>query len=171
MSKKKKHSSTVAQQESSAENSGQVKKELEEQKNKLLRTLADFDNYKKRAAADRQEFAKFANQTLITDLLPVLDGFERAISAANAHKDICEGLGLIKRQLEGVFNKYGVKEVEALGKPYDANFHQAMAQQEDDGPEGIVIQEMQKGYTLHGRLIRPAMVIVSKKSEASSSKS
>jgi len=133
--------------------------------------LADFDNFKKRSATDRQQFTHFANQSLITELLPVLDGFGRALEAAKESRDICEGLSLIKKQFESIFTKHGVKEVEALGKPYDANFHQAMAQKEADGPEGIVLEEMLKGYTLNDRLIRPAMVIVSKKLEAQNSKS
>ena len=74
-----------------------------------------------------------------------------------------KGLALIKRQLEDVLKKHGVAEIEAIGKPYDANLHEAILQKEHSGPEGIILEEMQKGYTLHGRVIRPSMVIVSKK--------
>jgi molecular chaperone GrpE len=141
---------------------------LEESKHKLLRALADFDNYKKRAAFDREQFVQFANENLISDLLPMVDGFTRAIDAAEKAKasdEMIKGLALIKRQFEDVLKKHGVMEIEALGKPYDPNLHEAILQKEHSGPEGMIIEEMQKGYTLHGRVIRPSMVIVSKKGE------
>jgi molecular chaperone GrpE len=139
--------------------------ELEETKSRLLRALADFDNYKKRMALEREQFVQYANEAIITDLLPILDGFTRALDAAekaNAGEDLIKGIALIKRQCEDVLKKHGVTEIEALGKPYDPNVHEAILQKEHAGPEGIVIEEMQKGYTLHGRVIRPSMVIVSK---------
>ena len=142
------------------------KEELQETKNRLLRTLADFDNYKKRAAVEKAQFVQFANENLIQELLPILDGFSRASEAAqkvNAGEEMLKGLDLIKKQLQDVLKKHGVEEIDAAGKAYDPNFHQAMIQQEYDGPEGMILQEMLKGYTLRGRLIRPAMVIVSKK--------
>lgn len=143
-----------------------LKEELEEQKGRLLRALADFDNYKKRAAIEREQFVQFANEGLLTDLLPVIDGFARAMDAAEkikAGEEMIKGLALIKKQFEDAVKKHGVEEIEALGKPYDANVHEAILQKEHEGPEGIIIEEMQKGYTLHGRVIRPSMVIVSKK--------
>jgi len=139
---------------------------LEESKNKLLRALADFDNYKKRAAFEREQFVQFANENLISDLLPMVDGFTRAIDAAEKAKasdEMIKGLALIKRQFEDVLKKHGLMEIEALSKPYDPNLHEAILQKEHSGPEGIIIEEMQKGYTLNGRVIRPSMVIVSKK--------
>lgn len=145
-----------------------AKEELEETKNRLLRALADFDNYKKRSAIEREQFVQFANETLITKLLPVIDGFGRAMEAAakiKAGGEMIKGLALIKRQLEDVLKKHGVVEIEAFGKPYDPNLHEAILNKEDKGPEGVIIEEMQKGYTLHGRVIRPSMVIVSKKGE------
>lgn len=149
-----------------------LKEQVEENKNKLLRALADFDNYKKRMAQDQKQFIQFANEGIITELLPVVDGFARAMDAAakiNAGEEMAKGLALIKKQLEDVLKKHGVKEIEALNKPYDANVHEAIMQKEHDGPEGIIIEEMQKGYTLHGRVIRPSMVIVSKKGPSTSS--
>jgi len=141
-----------------------LQEELAETKNRLLRALADFDNYKKRAAIDREQFVQFANESLIAEILPIIDGFARAMEAAGkikAGEEMIKGLALIKRQLEDVLKKHGVEEIEALGKPYDANLHEAILQREREGPEGIIIEEMQKGYTLHGRVIRPSMVIVS----------
>jgi len=143
-----------------------LKEQLEEQKNKLLRTLADFDNYKKRVAFEKEQFVQFANESLITELLPVIDGFSRALEIAEkvkAQEEMIKGLALIKKQFEDVLKKHGVAEIEALGKPYDPNLHEAILQKEHQGPEGIIIEEMQKGYILHGRVIRPSMVIVSKK--------
>ena len=145
-----------------------LKEELAEGKNKLLRALADFDNYKKRMVIEREQFVQFANETLISETLPILDGFVRALEAAakmKAGEEMVKGLALIKRQLEDVLKKHGVLEIEALGKAYDANLHEAILQKEDKGPEGIILEEMQKGYTLHGRVIRPSMVIISKKGE------
>jgi molecular chaperone GrpE len=143
-----------------------LKEQMAEQKNQLLRALADFDNYKKRVAIEREQFIQFANESIISEILPVIDGFSRAMDAAEkikAGEDMTKGLALIKRQLEDVLKKHGVEEIEAAGKPYDANLHEAILQKEHDGPEGIIIEEMQKGYSLHGRVIRPSMVIVSKK--------
>jgi molecular chaperone GrpE len=135
--------------------------ELTETKNRLLRALADFDNFKKRSQFERDQFVQFANEGLVNELLPVLDGFGRAMEHV-ASEEAAKGLALIKRQLEDALRKHGVAEIEALGKPYDANFHEAIMQKESDGPEGVIIEEMQKGYTLHGRVIRPSMVIVAK---------
>ncbi len=143
-----------------------LKQQLEEDKNRLLRALADFDNYKKRSALEKEQFTRFANETLISELLPILDGFGRALDAAkkiNASEEMMKGLALIQKQLEDVLKKHGAQKVEALSKPYDPHFHEAIMQKEDAGPEGIIIEEVQKGYTLHGKLIRPSMVIVSKK--------
>lgn len=143
-----------------------LKEQLEEKNNRLLRALADFDNYKKRSAIDRDQFVQFANEMLISELLPIIDGFNRAMEAGKKHKsgeDMMKGIALIRKQLEDVLIKHGVKEIEALGKLYDANLHEAILQKEHSGPEGVIIEEMQKGYTLHGRVIRPSMVIVSKK--------
>jgi len=148
-----------------------AKEALAESKNQLLRALADFDNYKKRAAIDREQFVQFANEALIAELLPIIDGFARAMEAAGKIKaggEMIKGLALIKRQLEDVLKKHGVAEIDALGKPYDANLHEAILQKEHEGPEGIIIEEMQKGYTLHGRVIRPSMVIISGKGNSKS---
>ncbi len=139
-------------------------KQIEDYKNKLLRALADFDNFKKRVAIEQDNFVQFANENLIKELLPALDNFERAFKTVKSHKDeFIKGMALVKKQLEDGLKKFGVTEIESLGKPYDPNFHEAIIQKESDKPENTVIEEMQKGYTLNGRLIRPSMVIVSKK--------
>jgi len=143
-----------------------VEQELEETKNRYLRCLADFDNYKKRTAAEREQFAQFANEAIVSDLLPIVDGLKRALDAAATAKmaeEMLKGIALVKKQFEDTLGKHGLKEIEAIGKPYDPNLHEAILQKEDSGPAGIVIEEMQKGYLFRGRVIRPAMVIVSKK--------
>ena len=144
-----------------------LKEQLAEQKNRLLRALADFDNFKKRVAADREQFIQFANESLITELLPIIDSFGRAFEAAEkmkAGEEMTKGLALIKKLLEDTLKKNGLAEIVSVGKPFDANFHEAIMQREDKGPEHVVLEEAQKGYTLGGKVIRPSMVIVSKKS-------
>lgn len=144
---------------------GKKSVEIDKLKNQLLRALADFDNFKKRTTQEREQFVKFANEGLITELLPVLDGFGRAFAAAEqmlAGSELAKGLALIKCQLEDVLKKNGVAEVVALDQSYDPTVHEAILQKESDRPEGIIIEEMQKGYTLNGKLIRPSMVIVAK---------
>lgn len=141
-----------------------MKKEIEDLKNKYLRALADLDNYKKRANIEKEEIAKFSNGSLIKELLPVLDGFEKAIEHAKSD-ELIKGIALIKKRIEDALAKFGVQEVEALGKKYDPNFHEAILIKESDKEPGIVIEQMQKGYLMFGRLIRPAMVIVSKEAK------
>lgn len=144
----------------------QKEKIIEEQKNKLLRALADFDNYKKRIAMERDDLIRFSNEALITSLLPIIDNFERSIDSANklnSSEELVKGLALIKRQFEDELSKFGVKKIEAVGQPFDPAYHEAVMQKEDkEKPDGVVLEEMQKGYTLHGKMIRPAMVIVNK---------
>ncbi|MBU0629528.1 MAG: nucleotide exchange factor GrpE [Candidatus Margulisbacteria bacterium] len=139
--------------------------ELDETKNRLLRCLADFDNFKKRSAVEREQFAQFANEAIVADLLPIVDGLGRALDAAakaQMNEELLKGVALVKKQLEDILGKHGLKEIEAMGKAYDPNFHEAILQKAADGPEGIVMEETQKGYLFRGRVIRPAMVIVSK---------
>ncbi|OGC04687.1 nucleotide exchange factor GrpE [candidate division WOR-1 bacterium RIFOXYA12_FULL_43_27] len=149
--------------------------ELDETKNRLLRALADFENYKKRVQNEKEALAKFANETLILDMLPILDNFGRALAEAEkqggpasplaqqgGHEEIIKGLLLVEKQMEDALKKFGVCEVEAEGKMFDPHFHEAIQKIESDKPENTIIEVMQKGYTLNGRLIRPAMVIISK---------
>jgi len=143
----------------------QKEQEIQAEKDKLLRALADLDNYKKRIAMEREEMVKFSNESLITAIIPALDGLQRASEATKKTEgtdEILKGIALIQKQLEDALDKFGVKRVETTGKTYDPHGMEAIMQKESDGPENMVLEEMQKGYTLHGRLIRPAMVIVSK---------
>lgn len=135
---------------------------------KLLRLSAEFENYKKRMQRQVEEYRKFANESLIKDLLSVVDNLERAMDASaqsQKESDQCmmQGLEMTLEEIRKVLKKYHVTPVEAMGKPFDPAFHEAVMQQPtDDCPDNTVIQEMQKGYMLHDRLIRPAMVVVSR---------
>jgi molecular chaperone GrpE len=139
---------------------------IEQEKNKYLRLLADFDNFKKRMALEQENLIQFANENLILALLPVLDGFERAVTTCKDKKiqeEFVKGILLIKRQMEDALKKFGVESIPSLDKPYDANLHEAIMQKKSKKPEGIIIEEVQKGFTIHGKVIKPSMVIVSKK--------
>jgi molecular chaperone GrpE len=136
---------------------------------RLLRTTADFDNFKKRAAREKIEAAQYANYSLIQKLLPVLDNFEMALAAAqNAKGDTLEslqsGVVMIQQQLKSALAETGLEEINAAGKPFDPNVHEAVSEQESaDIAEGHVLQQLRKGYKLKERLLRPATVIVAKK--------
>jgi molecular chaperone GrpE len=144
-------------------------KQIEDLKNKYLRSLADMENLRKRAAAEKEDIAKFSNESIIRELLPVLDGFGKAIDLSKSADtgELVKGVELVKKLIDGAFAKFGVAKVDAVGKKYDPNFHEAMFMKESDGEAGVVLEEVLSGYTLHGRLIRPAMVIVSKAKEMS----
>ncbi len=136
---------------------------------RLLRTTADLENFKKRATRERIETAQFAAAALIERLLPVLDHFEMAQAAAqNAGDDklssLQAGVAMIQQQLKTVLTEAGVEEIDAAGKPFDPTLHEAVSQREtSEIPEGQVFQQLRKGYKLRDRLLRPATVIVAKK--------
>jgi molecular chaperone GrpE len=142
-------------------------KERDELKDQLLRVMAETENFKKRAQRDQAQFLKRANESLVKDMLPVLDNLERALEAAQDNGEtsgVIEGLELIQRDFLKVLEKNGLEEVEAMGQPFDPEYHEAMMQQDDaEADENTVLCVYQKGYTFHDRLIRPAMVVVSKK--------
>ena len=138
-------------------------KELQE---KCLRIQADFDNARKRLEREKEDFIKFAQFNIIQDFLSVLDDFERAFASAKETKDIdklIEGLEMIGKDIYSLLNKYGVEEIEAEGKIFNPEFHEALMQEEtNDVPENTVISVLQKGYKLHNKVLRPARVKVSK---------
>lgn len=156
-----------------AEDTDSLKKSLEEEKAKAERYLsnwqraeADFDNYKKRIEQERSETARFANSLLVLNLLPILDDFERAfnsLSAKIAQLSWVDGIQLIHRKLRATLEAQGLSEIKAVGESFDPAVHEAVTQGE--GEEGKVIEELQKGYKLHDRVIRPALVVVGKGKE------
>lgn len=144
---------------------------LKEKDDQYLRLRADFENFKKRWVAEREEIIHFANEVLIISLLPVLDNFERAVDAIDSLgnfdkkvEDIFKGIALVHRHMLDTFIKLGLEEIEALGKPFDPVFHEAAMQRHDDKhPPGTIIEVLQKGYLLRGKVIRHSVIVVSKK--------
>jgi molecular chaperone GrpE len=136
--------------------------EVQEHKDRYLRTLAEMDNMRRRHERDRQDLLKFASEKLLQDLLPVLDSFEKATAAggAEAGNAIVEGIRMVHKQLTHVLETNGLKAVEAAGKTFDPNLHQAIQRIEGDVADETVKDEYQRGYALNGRLIRPSMVSV-----------
>jgi len=145
----------------------QLSAERDELKDRLLRQAAEMENYKKRAAREQADFLRRANEAMVKDILPVLDNLERALDHAQNGGDqdpLREGLSLIQQDLFKVLARHGLERVESLGQPFNPEFHEAMMQQEDpDQEENTVLTELQKGYLFQGRLLRPAMVVVSKR--------
>jgi molecular chaperone GrpE len=144
-------------------------KEFTELRGRLLYQQADFENFKKLKAKEKQEALKFGNETLVKELLPVIDNLERAIQHGCKTEDakaIVEGVQLTLNSFLKVLEKFGVTRVDALEKEFDPNVHEAIAQEtrEDKAP-GTVVTELQKGYIMDGRLLRPSMVTVAKNSE------
>jgi len=141
-----------------------LKEERDGLYDRLLRKQAEFDNYKKRIDRERSEFVQFASAELMKELLNVLDSFDRALQ--NTGGDI-RGFELIYKQLQDTMGRFGLKAIEAKGQPFDPNIHQAVATQPTDAVEdNMVVDEVRRGYTLNGRLLRPAMVTVSTKKES-----
>jgi molecular chaperone GrpE len=136
---------------------------------RLLRVTAEFDNFRKRAAREKEEAVRYANHKLLERLLPVLDSFDMAITAANSEEgrsseSLKQGIELVLQQLKSVLTESGLEEIEAHGKPFDPNLHEAISQVEtEDFEEGHVAQQVRKGYLLRDRLVRPSSVIVAKK--------
>jgi molecular chaperone GrpE len=135
----------------------------------LQRMAADFANYRKRTDAERVEFARFAKADLIAKLLDVLDAYDRALATVPEElkgSSWVEGMWLIERKLRQILEAEGLSSIDSLGQPFDPYLHEAVAHIESDKPEGTVINEHQKAYRLHDRVIRPAMVTVAKKKES-----
>ncbi|MCL4557953.1 MAG: nucleotide exchange factor GrpE [Deltaproteobacteria bacterium] len=137
-------------------------------KDKWLRAEADMDNYKKRIHKDRLEQLKYGYETLIRELLPVMDNLERAIEYSKKHSQadsLYEGVELTFKMLKRVVESFGVNTIETVGKMFDPSFHEGLGVEEADGYEdNIIIKEIEKGYIYNDRLLRPAKVIVGKKS-------
>lgn len=151
----------------------QLQQELEKQNEEVrnnyeryLRALAEADNIKKRAQRDREEYLKYANAALLKKVLPVVDDLERAIKLSNQSQDfggLYQGVAMIASSLNEILKGEGVEAIDCLGKPFDPQFHQPLTVEENDQyEENTVIEELQKGYIMRGRVIRPSLVKVSK---------
>jgi len=141
-------------------------KEVKEIHDRMLRLAADLENYKKRAAREKEELVKFSNEEVIKSILPFVDNLERAVDHSEKAREVeslVEGTKLTIQQLLQALNKFGLSPIESLGKPFDPTFHEAvMVVGTDQHQPNHVVEEFRKGYLLHDRLIRPAAVSVSK---------
>ena len=156
---------TVPPEQQEIEN---LKREKDELYDRLLRKQAEFENFRKRMEREKTEFAQFASADLMKDILNALDSFDLAIKNAAAETkgggNMLRGFELIYKQIQDTLTRFGLKPLEAKGKAFDPNFHQAVSTKPtNEVEENTVIDEMRKGYTLNGRLLRPAMVTVSVK--------
>ena len=142
----------------------EAEQKINELEDRFLRLTAESDNYRKRAAREKDEARQFANQSLIESLLPVLDNFQMALDAAkDADPSVREGVEMILGQLKGVLTDSGVEEIDALGEMFNPELHEAVSQQETTAAEeGCVVKQLRKGYRLRERLVRPASVVVAK---------
>ena len=128
---------------------------------KYLRLMADFQNFRRRTEKEKNDIYAFANEKIVSELLNVIDNFERALAMATEGDGFAEGMKLIFKQLQGVLEKSGVAEIEALGQDFDPNFHNAVMMEDSAEYEsGKVTEVLQKGYMLNNRVIRPSMVKV-----------
>ena len=145
-----------------------MEEQLAKAKDNWIRTAADFENFKKRAARERTEATQFANAALLQKLLPILDNFEMALTAAQSAQgdslgSLQSGVAMILQQLKTILTDSGLEEIDASGKPFDPTLHEAVSQQETAKvPENHVFQQIRKGYKLRDRLLRPAGVVVAK---------
>lgn len=146
----------------------QTKKEAEHMRERWLRAAADFENYKKRAAREREETVKYGNERLLKDFLPVMDDLELALDAAARVEDkqkaadqLMEGVRLVTKKFVSQLEKHGVATFESVGEPFDPNLHEAVQQEYGDMEAGKVVRQLQRGFKLNERLLRPSMVVVS----------
>lgn len=138
--------------------------ELAALKDQNLRLHAEFDNYRKRSEREATSFRKYAQENLIRELLPQIDNLERALAAAEGQDSLIDGLKMTLKGIHDVLARFGVSRVAAVGEPFDPNVHEAIAAQENsEVDDNTVLVEHQSGYMLHDRLIRPAMVVISKR--------
>lgn len=142
--------------------------QADEHYHRYLRAVADLDNFRKRATRDREEAIKYANEKLLSRLIPVLDSFEMALaSLEEAPPAVRDGVRMIYNQLLAALKESGLEPIDAAGQAFDPSLHEAVSMQETaEVPDGHVAQQLRKGYRLNGRLIRPASVVVARAPEA-----
>jgi len=155
----------VKERSLSSEEIEKLIQEKEEQYDRLLRTQADFDNYRKRVQKEQANLIRYGAEHALLEILPVVDNVERAVESARKHDDsnsqLREGVELILTQFLNVLEKLGVKPIETVGHPFDPNKHDALLRvHAPDSPEGSVLDEVRKGYYLHDKVLRPAQVTV-----------
>jgi len=152
--------------ETSVKDKGQIEAELKEANNRYLRLYAEFENYKKRVARDKEELIKYGNESLIYELLTVLDNLDMALkhSSDNISSGLVQGVEITYKELMKTLEKFGLAKIDAEGKAFDPLVHHAMSQMErDDLDENTVVEEYRRGYKLREKVLRPSLVAVSKK--------
>jgi molecular chaperone GrpE len=138
-----------------------LRQENQDLKNRYLRTLADFDNLRKRTEREKSDFFRYATAAVLKDILPILDNFDRALEHSVADDEFHKGIELIYKQLYDILYKHGLRPIDEVGVHFDPNFHEGVVREEDPTvPSHTVTMILQKGYFLHDRLLRPAMVKV-----------
>ena len=156
-----KEESTEAKEAKAEEKTAEKKEEDEDLNTRYMRLMADFQNFRRRTEKEKSDIYAFGNEKLVSDLLPVLDNMERALAAAPEGDKFAEGMELIYKQMVDVLKKNKVEEIEAEGKVFDPNLHNAVMRQAKEGAESdTIITVLQKGYTLNGKVVRPSTVIV-----------
>lgn len=155
--------SVLAQKQALEEEREALREERDELKDQYLRTRAEFDNYRKRLSREAEDNKKRANEALVHDLLPILDHLELALEhGGEGGEGLTEGVRMVHQQLRDVLSRHGLEIIESRGAPFDPNVHEALMQNpSEEVPEGHVLQTFQTGYSLAGRVIRPAKVVVS----------
>lgn len=162
-------SAPADQPEAATQELERLRQEAQAAKEQYLRAVAEFENTKKRLHREKEEFVKYAAEGVIRELLPVIDSLDQALVAVDKQSDpqaVIKGIHLIYRQLLGLLEKEGVKRIPSVGEPFDPHQHEAVAQVDVDAGNGVaegnVAEEIQVGYTMHGKVLRPAMVKVAK---------
>jgi len=170
----KRELNTEEESSEESENLDEYNESLAEANDKYLRLYADFENYKKITARNKEELLKYANEDLITEILTVIDHLELALqhsTEGDASNALAEGVNLTLKELRNILDKYGLISIDALGKPFDPSLHHAMSQVEAEGTDdNTVVKEFRKGYMLKGRVLRATLVGVSKKQTESGDK-
>jgi len=152
----------AASADSSDQEVARLRREIADLRDRSMRTLADFDNFRKRADRERQELKKYALVEPLRDFLEIMDNLDLALAAAGSADDLKRGVEMIHRQMADLLRRFGVQEVQALGQPFDPALHEAVSREEDPEVKApTVTGEMRRGYRIHDRLLRPAMVKVS----------
>ncbi len=168
---KKVDSVETEEAESEKEQENKAEKENEEYKTKFLYLAAEFDNLKKRFDREKQDLLKFGSERILKSMIEVVDNFERTLSALESDKDekiknITVGIEMVHKLFINSLKNFGLEQIESIGKEFDPNFHEAVSQEAVEGKKDMeIITEYEKGYTLNGRLLRPAKVVVAKNNE------
>lgn len=159
-------SGASASEESEEDEVANLRREIADLRDRSMRTLADFDNFRKRSERERQETRKYALTEPLREFLEIVDNLGLALSAAGSADDLKRGVEMIHRQMLEMLRRMGVKEIEALNQPFDPTLHEAVQREEDPTVQKpTVVGELRRGYTLHDRLLRPSMVKVAVPSE------